>query len=77
MEKAFCPVQFDGLRTADSCRLFWKNAGHPAINTTKWMAEEDKLLVELAVKHGGVCWESVATELGVSLFIFSMSNDYS
>jgi hypothetical protein len=65
-----CGLQFDALRTAESCRLFWKNAGHPAINTTKWMPEEDSLLVELAVKHKGVCWESVAAELGVSQFIF-------
>jgi len=57
--------QFDGQRTPVSCRLFWKNAGHPAINTSKWTQDEDTRLLSLVVKYAGVNWEAMATELEV------------
>lgn len=61
-------MQFEGIRNTDSCKLFWKNACHPLINTTKWQSQEDTRLVELAVEYKGVCWEDIAKELGVGIF---------
>jgi len=45
--------------------LYWKNFAHPAINTSKWTYEEDKMLLNLVVKYEGVNWEAMATDLQV------------
>jgi len=53
-------------RSPLSCKLFWKNAAHPAINTSRWLPEEDQMLLELVVKYAGVNWDDMAAELQVS-----------
>ena len=57
-------VDLEGLRTPESCQLYWLNAGHPLISTGKWTAEEDKALAELIGKYDGVCWKDIARDLG-------------
>ena len=64
MHACLC-VQFDAQRTALSCKLFWKNAAHPAINTSRWTQEEDQTLLGLVVKYAGVNWDAMAAELQV------------
>ena len=58
-------MQLNGQRTSQACKLFWKNAAHPALNRGKWTPEEDNALVELVAVYNGTNWQEIAARLGV------------
>lgn len=62
-------MQFNSQRSSQACKLFWKNAAHPALNKEKWTQDEDKALVELVAVYNGTNWQEIAAHLGVWLEI--------
>uniref|UniRef100_A0A673UU67 Small nuclear RNA activating complex polypeptide 4 n=1 Tax=Suricata suricatta TaxID=37032 RepID=A0A673UU67_SURSU len=63
-------VNFEGGRSAEEIRKFWQNSEHPSINQQEWSGPELGRLQALAAKHGHLCWQRVAEELGTNRSAF-------
>ncbi|XP_072771412.1 snRNA-activating protein complex subunit 4 [Nerophis lumbriciformis] len=63
-------VDFEGQREADDVRLFWQNFLHPAVNKSRWSAEEVQKLKEISGRHQERHWDLIAKELGTGRTAF-------
>ncbi|XP_037095942.1 snRNA-activating protein complex subunit 4 isoform X1 [Syngnathus acus] len=63
-------IDFEGLRETDDIRLFWQNVLHPAVNKTRWSADELQQLKEVSSRYKETNWHLIAQELGTGRTAF-------
>ncbi|XP_077393400.1 snRNA-activating protein complex subunit 4 isoform X2 [Festucalex cinctus] len=63
-------IDFEGHREADDLRLFWQNFLHPAVNKSRWSAEEVQRLKEISSRNQETNWDVIAQELGTGRTAF-------
>ncbi|XP_077436776.1 snRNA-activating protein complex subunit 4 isoform X2 [Vanacampus margaritifer] len=63
-------IDFEGHREADDLRLFWQNFLHPAINKSRWSADEVQRLKEISSRNQETNWDLIAQELGTGRTAF-------
>ena len=56
-------TDFRGSRGPRVCQLQWQNIVHPAVNTSSFSPDEDKLLRKLAEALNSQDWDSIAKEM--------------
>ncbi|ESO05314.1 hypothetical protein HELRODRAFT_191441 [Helobdella robusta] len=69
-------VDLKGTKTPEACMSFWKNAGHPSINTCKWTSREDDNLSTLAKQNKLRNWKRVSDQLGTNRTAFMCLQRY-
>ncbi|NXG51383.1 SNPC4 protein, partial [Psilopogon haemacephalus] len=69
-------IHFDGQRSSDELRKFWKNWEHPSINKKEWTEEEIQSLKKIASKHHYLNWQTIAQELGTNRTPFQCLQKY-
>ena len=61
----FSIIKLNDQWSSMECRLVWINVCHPKINQSKWTAQENQRLIELARIHRERNWTQIAVELDV------------